>query len=299
MRPTLQSALRNWFFKVTFLVSFTGVAPWLPAQDVYEPNGFAALPNAPLPQVAAATPDTHLVTPDTGCSTPPSPASGSSGAPPGTSARQTAGVQCAHKFDLFYPLGKPPATGPLTRKDKLRIAASNVVDPFNLITIGASAAITIGSNPDTAYGPGMKGWAKNSGTLLTEDMTSAFFVTFLVPALTGQDPRYYRMPKASIPRRIANALVHPIWTRSDQGDHMLNYAELIGVPAAITLANVYVPGRKQGAGPTAVSSAIAIASSPIDNIVTEFLPDVAKHFSIRIVLIQRIVNHITLTGGES
>ena len=50
---------------------------------------------------------------------------------------------------------------------------------------------------------------------------------------------------------------------------------------------------------TAVSSAIAIASSPIDNIVTEFLPDVAKHFSIRIVLIQRIVNHIALTGGQS
>ena len=143
----------------------------------------------------------------------------------------------------------------------------------------------------------MKGWAKNSGTLLTEDMTGAFFATFLVPSLTRQDPRYYRMPKASIPRRIANAIVQPVWARSDKGTPMPNYGDLIGIPAAITLANVYVPGREQGVGPTVESSAIAIASSPIDNFISEFLPDVAKHVSIHIVFIQRIVNHIALTGG--
>jgi hypothetical protein len=183
--------------------------------------------------------------------------------------------------------------------DKLRIASSNVVDPFNLLTIGVSSAITIGSDSHTGYGPGMKGWAKNAGTLLTEDMTGAFFITFLIPSIVKQDPRYYRMPKASIPRRIANAIVQPVWTRSDSGKHMPNLAMLIGVPATITLANVYVPGREQGVGPTAASSAIAIASSPIDNFVTEFLPDVAKVVKIRIVIIQRLVNHIAATGGET
>jgi len=182
--------------------------------------------------------------------------------------------------------------------DKLRIAASNVVDPFNLITIGVSAGINIGSNPDTAYGPGMKGWAKNSGTLLTEDMTGAFFGTFLVPSIMRQDPRYYRMPHASIPRRIANAIVQPVWSRSDSGNHMLNYGSLIGTPMTITLANVYVPGQEQGVGPVAESSAIAIASAPIDNFITEFLPDVATHFKIRIVILQRLVNHIAATGGQ-
>jgi hypothetical protein len=188
--------------------------------------------------------------------------------------------------------------GRLSSMDKLRIAASNVVDPFNLITIGVSAGINIGSNPDTAYGPGMKGWAKNSGTLLTEDMTGAFFGTFLVPSIMRQDPRYYRMPHASIPRRIANAIVQPVWSRSDSGKPMLNYGSLIGTPMTITLANVYVPGQEQGVGPVAASSAIAIASAPIDNFITEFLPDVAAHFKIRIVILQRLVNHIAATGGQ-
>jgi hypothetical protein len=183
--------------------------------------------------------------------------------------------------------------------NKLQIASSNVVDPFNLVTIGVSSAITIGSNPDTGYGPGMKGWAKNAGTLLTEDMTGAFFITFLIPSIVKQDPRYYRMPHASIPRRVLNAIEQPVWTRSDSGKHMPNLAMLIGVPATITLSNVYVPDRKQGVGPTAASSAIAIASSPIDNFVTEFLPDLAKVVKIRIVIIQRLVNHIAATGGES
>lgn len=214
--------------------------------------------------------------------------------------QKNAGAPFHHKFDFAYPLGKPPGHGqPLTSKDKLRIAASDVVDPFNLLTIAATAAITIGSDPNTGYGPGLKGWGKNSATLLTEDMTGAFFVTYLIPSIAKQDPRYYRMPNASIPQRIGNAIIQPVWARSDKGNHMPNYGMLIGVPAAISLANVYVPGRKRGFWPTADSSIITIASAPIDNLIDEFLPDVAKHVSIHIVLIQRIVNHLTLTEGTS
>ena len=202
------------------------------------------------------------------------------------------------KFDIFQPWGKPPR-GPLTPKNKLRLAANDVADPFNLITIGGTAAITIGSNSHTDYGPGMRGWAKNAGTLLTEDMSGAFFVTFLVPSLAHQDPRYHRMPNASIPRRIENAIIQPVWGYSDQGNRMPNYGNLIGVPAAITLDNVYVPDRSQGFWPTAESSITSIASAPIDNFVTEFLPDVAKHISIHIVLIQRILNQIAPVGGTT
>jgi hypothetical protein len=273
------------FFRVTLVVLFVGTARWLPAQPVSES---AALPDAPRPQVAPGTADTHQCEPPKAC--PPA-------SPQASGQQKNAGTGGTPRFDFSHPLGKPPSTGPLTPKNKLRLAASDVADPFNLITIGATAAITIGSNAHTDYGPGMKGWAKNSGTLLTEDMTGAFFATFLVPSLTRQDPRYYRMPKASIPRRIANAIVQPVWARSDRGTPMPNYGDLIGIPAAITLANVYVPGREQGVGPTVESSAIAIASSPIDNFISEFLPDVAKHVSIHIVFIQRIVNHIALTGG--
>jgi hypothetical protein len=285
------------FVRVTLVVLFVGAVRWLPAQQLSESAESAALPDDPQFQVAPTTSDTHQVTPRKGCPPAAPSAGGSLSAPPAAEPQKNADARCTPRFDFFHPLGRPPKSGMLTSRDKLRLAASDVADPFNLITIGATAAITIGHNPNTDYGPGLKGWAKNSGTLLTEDMTGAFFVTFLVPSLTGQDPRYHRMPNASIPRRIANAIVQPVWTQSDKGHSMFNYGDLIGVPATIALANVYVPDRKRGVEPTVESSAIAIASSPIDNFVSEFLPDVAKHISIRIVFIQRIVNQIALTGG--
>ncbi len=129
-------------------------------------------------------------------------------------------------------------------------------------------------------------------------MTGAFFVTYLIPSIAKQDPRYYRMPNASIPQRIGNAIIQPVWARSDKGNHMPNYGMLIGVPAAISLANVYVPGRKRGFWPTADSSIITIASAPIDNLIDEFLPDVAKHVKHTNRDDPGIVNHLTLTEGH-
>jgi hypothetical protein len=304
VRPTSPNNRPALLFCITLVVLFLWAARSLSAQQMSGPVGgpveAAALPDAPQLQVAPTTSDAHQVAPRKDCPPAPPPAGGPSSAPPAGGPQKNAGAGCAApRFDFFHPFGLLPRTGPLTPKDKLRLAANNVADPFNLITIGGTAAITIGSDSHSDYGPGLKGWAKNSGTLLTEDMTGAFFITFLVPSLTHQDPRYHRMPNASIPRRIANAIVQPVWTQSDKGNHMLNYGDLIGVPATITLANVYVPDRQQGFGATAESSITSIASAPIDNFVTEFLPDVAKHVSIHIVLIQRIINQIAFTPGST
>lgn len=282
--------------RLAYALLFMAVASGLPAQEVSKSVRLEVLQDAPPSHLAAETSAQDSAAASKACQSGLQSGCVSKTLSPGCDTQKKAAS--AKHFDFFYPLGKPPSTGPLSSRDKLRIAASDVVDPFNLITIGATAAITVGSDSHTDYGPGMAGWAKNSGTLLTEDMTGAFFVTFLAPSLTRQDPRYYRMPKASIPRRIVNAIIQPVWARSDAGHPMPNFGNLIGIPATIALANVYVPGRERGAGPTIESSAIAIASSPIDNFVTEFLPDVAKHVSIHIVLIQRIVNHIALTGGQ-
>ena len=294
---------RVWLLRLLVLMIFVGFGRPAAAQRALEPTEPIAsaevndLPDAPQAQPQLKPAD-------------PKPSSSQRMCPPPSKSGQGLGgvagadkeklVPCPRRFEFTYPLGRPPKHGqPLTSMDKARIAASNVVDPFNLLTIGATAAISVGSNPQSHYGPGMKGWAKNSGTLLTEDMTGAFFVTYLVPSIAKQDPRYYRMPNASIPRRIENVLIQPVWSRSDKGGHMPNYGMLIGVPAAVTLANVYVPGRKQGVWPVVETSAITIATAPTDNLINEFLPDVAKHFSFHIVLIQRIVNHLTLTEGSA
>ena len=290
----------EWCLRAVAVVLLVGAGRWGAAQQISKSEEVASLPDAPQAQSPAKTADPQPANAQKKCPSPPKNGQGIGGAAEGGDPPKNVSVPCRQKFDFAYPLGKPPGHGqPLTSMDKARIAASDVVDPFNLLTIGATAAITIGGDPNTGYGPGMKGFTKNSLTLLTEDMTGAFFATYLIPSIAKQDPRYYRMPNASIPRRVENVLIQPVWSRSDKGNPMPNFGMLLGVPAAVALADIYVPGRKQGFWPIVQTSAVAIATSPIDNIVNEFLPDVAKRVKIRIVIIQKVVNHLTLTEGSS
>ena len=35
------------------------------------------------------------------------------------------------------------------------------------------------------------------------------------------------------------------------------------------------------------------ATDPIDNLITEFLPDIARHIHVRVIFAQRIVNQVS------
>ena len=188
-----------------------------------------------------------------------------------------------------------PDTVPLTAQDNLRSAVRGVIDPFNLMTIAADAAIGIGSDSHTVYGPGFEGFAKYTGVSLTEDMTGEFFGTFLVPSLMHQDPHYHRQPFMSIKRRLLHTFAAVVWSQSYTGKPMFNYANIVGGIATAVVSNTFVPGpNRQGFGNTAQRLALAFAISPSGNMIEEFVPDLASHVNLRVVIFQRILNSVTL-----
>jgi hypothetical protein len=87
-----------------------------------------------------------------------------------------------------------PKGKPLTPREKAWLAARNVVDPFNGLTILASSAIAVGWDAHSPYGPGMPGFARNVGVSYTLDITGEFFGVFLIPSIAHQDPHYHRLP---------------------------------------------------------------------------------------------------------
>jgi hypothetical protein len=192
-----------------------------------------------------------------------------------------------------------PRDQPLTVADKGWLAARDVADPFNLITIGAEAAVSVGSNSHSAYGPGMPGYGRYVGVSVTQDLTGEFFGTFLIPSLTHQDPRYHRMEGKRIPRRVAHAVAQVFWTQSDYGTGMPNYANLVGFGIDDEISNLYVPGRRTDLPAIAERYATGLASAPLGNIVNEFLPDVASHIHIQIVILQRLINQVARAGGSN
>lgn len=189
-----------------------------------------------------------------------------------------------------------PKVKPLTPKEKGWLAVRNVIDPFNAITILGTSAISIASDPDSAYGPGMPGFAKLVGVSYTEDMTGEFFGTFLIPSIARQDPHYHREPGAPIPRRILHAITQVFWTQGDNGRGMLNYADLVGFGADIAVTNLFVPGRETNLAADMQRYGTGLALAPTDNFITEFLPDVARRVHFRVVFVQRIVDQVARQG---
>ncbi len=237
------------------------------------------LPDAPQPQAAA---------PDTAPKSAPCPA-----AQPGASELPCPPPSAKNWFERFLT---GPEVKPMTPGEKARLAARNVLDPFNAFTIASFSAIAVGSDAHSPYGPGMKGLGRNVGVSYAQDVTGEFFGTFLIPSIDHQDPHYHRMPNASIPRRVEHAIVQVVWTQGDNGKEMVNYADLVGFAIDDQIGNLYVPGQQTNLPSSAERYLTVLATAPIDNFVTEFLPDVAKRIHIRVVLIQRIINRVARTG---
>ncbi|MEO6815930.1 MAG: hypothetical protein ABI177_04460 [Edaphobacter sp.] len=201
-------------------------------------------------------------------------------------------VPCSELVNPYQRFLETSVVMPLTSKQKGYLAIHNLTDPANLLTIVALSGFTIAIDSDTAYGPGLKGFGKNTGVSLLQDATGEFFGAFLIPSITHQDPRYFRMPQASIPRRIGHAIGHTFIANHDDGGLMPNYANLFGYPISAELSNLYVPGIHADPSSTIARIATGLATDPANNLITEFLPDVARHISIRIIFVQRILNQV-------
>jgi hypothetical protein len=145
----------------------------------------------------------------------------------------------------------------------------------------------------------MPGYGRYVGVSFTQDLTGEFFGTFLIPTLVHQDPHYHRMPNASISRRVFHCFAQIVWTQGDHGEGMLNYADLGGFAIDDALSNLYVPGQQTRFSASAERYTVGLATAPIDNFVVEFLPDVARHIHVQIVVIERVINQVAKTENTA
>jgi hypothetical protein len=134
------------------------------------------------------------------------------------------------------------------------------------------------------------------GVAFTQDMTSQFFGTFVIPTITHTDPHYHRRPDQSIPRRAFHCVSEIFWQRADNGRYTFNYSEIIGPMVEMPLDNLYVPGQQTRFSADAERYAVDLATAPIDNFITEFVPSIAAHIHTHVVFVQRIVNQVATSG---
>ena len=256
-------------------------------------NPQPSLPEAPQPQPSAQT--------TAKTQAPCKPKAPGAQAPSLPQASEPQPAQPCHEtpvinwFDRFL---NGPEVKALTPAQKARLAARNVIDPFNAVTILGTSAISVAADAHSAYGPGMTGFGRYVGVSYAQDVTGEFFGTFLIPSIVHQDPHYHRMPSASVPRRFRHAVAQIFWTKADDGSNMVNYANLVGFAIDGAICNAYVPGQDTSFSASATRYALGLATAPADNLITEFLPDLARRIHVRVVIIQRIINQAARTESS-
>ena len=244
-------------------------------------------PAHPVPSPKISTPGQHLL---------PCPVLAGSAAPAAAAASKPC-IPLQNPIQPFVDADRPVV--PLTSRQKGHMAFHDVTDPFNLLTIAGNSAYFIATTPHNPYGPGMHGFGYNAGVSLLQDATGETIGTFAVCSLFHEDPRYFRMPKAKFMRRVAHAVVRVAVAQGDNGRPMINYANLITSPVSAVISNQYVPGIATDPASTAERIFGGFLTEPIGTLIAEFLPDVASHVHINIVIVQRYLNQISGTQQQS
>ena len=197
--------------------------------------------------------------------------------------------------ELIYPYQRFLTSNiviPMTWQQKGYLALHDLADPVNFGTILGISAITVGSDPHSAYGPGLKGFGKSVGVSYLQDTTGQFFGAFAIPVIAHQDPRYFRKPHEPFTKRLVYSISRTVVARSDSGQSMPNYATLLTYPINAELSNFYVPGISTNGESTVKRIFTGYALDPVNGLINEFLPDVASHVHIRIIIVQRILNNV-------
>jgi len=177
-----------------------------------------------------------------------------------------------------YSVSNSSFPSSLSSREKFRLAVQNATDPFTFGYIAANAGIQQANNNLAGYGQGAAGYGKRIGAGLADQASASFFKTYLFPSLLHQDPRYFRQASGTFKRRVANAFIRPLVTRSDSGGRAFNWAELLGGITASSLSNAYYPASNSGVGPTFKRAAAGIPFSMIDHLIDEFGPDLERKF---------------------
>ena len=132
------------------------------------------------------------------------------------------------------------------------------------------------SNPE--YERGLMGYGQHYGVYLGVSETEIFFEQFLVPSVLKQDPRYFRNPRLPFFKRAAYSLSRVFITRADDGRETFNASRILGGAASQSLADLYVPGQRQGMSPVLNRVAFDLVRDAGFNLMHEFWPDLRRKF---------------------
>lgn len=183
-------------------------------------------------------------------------------------------------FEIFSrrSVEVPPATyQPMTVGQKFGLGLTDTfhITAYGLVAI--SAAIHQAENDPKKWGQGWDAYGKRYAASFADRASATMMVESFVPAITGQDPRYFRLGQGGIAKRTGYALSRALVTRTDSNGRTLNISEIGGNAISAGISNAYYPGEDCTLGKNLQRWGIGIGEDALFNVFNEFWPDVRHH----------------------
>ena len=182
---------------------------------------------------------------------------------------------------------------PLTAREKFEVFLVHTYSPNTFLGAGIDALkfSTIRKrNPE--YEHSFMGFGQRWGIDLATGETNVFFERFLMPTLLKQDPRYFRNPGLPFSRRALYSISRVLITHADSGRQTFNASKILGGAASQAIADLYVPGERQGLHPILGRVAFNLVRDAGLNLAHEFWPDIHRQLLQRFRFIRNVSSRL-------
>jgi hypothetical protein len=183
---------------------------------------------------------------------------------------------------------------PLTAREKFDIFLKRTYSPNTFLAAGIDAMkySTFKGKKDSEYERSFMGFGQRWGIDLATSETNVFFERFLMPTLLKQDPRYFRNPSLPFTKRALYSITRVLITNADSGRQTFNASKILGGAASQAIADLYVPGERQGLHPILDRVAFNLVRDAGFNLAHEFWPDIHRQLLRRFSFIRNVSSRL-------
>lgn len=166
---------------------------------------------------------------------------------------------------------------PLSTRQKYEIARKDSFDwPNFLLLAGFALQSQIASGGFRQNG-GLSGFGKFYGRAMADQVIGSYITEAFLPSLLHEDPRFFRLGTGSILHRASHAASNVFVTRTESGRARFNVSEVAGNASVVAITSIYYP-QSQSPGEGALRLGMNLGNDVLSNLITEFLPDIKRHF---------------------
>ena len=146
--------------------------------------------------------------------------------------------------------------------------------PSTFVIRAVVAGVDLERNSIPEFHQGGAGFGRYYWHSMADSVVENTLVEGIVPVITHEDTRYYRMGSGGAMKRTAYALKRVVVIRSDSGGNTFNFSEIVGAGAGAGISNLYYPRRERTFENTATTWGLNVGIDGATFVVREFLPDV-------------------------